>query len=206
LQYDIRLAKQDAEQKIIQMLGVNPYAQGASIQPEFSSEVNQIASKSGVTVAQLGNELTNLYSRCFRKMLVIGWMYDDEEFCYRYQNQLICFGYEYPIQPFLKDRVTCQVSMGINPNDFQTQQQALQAYQSIVLSGVGETIPELKKLVLQRYVNSLGIRGAEILVEQALSQQQAAQQAAMAAQQPAGPTADLMSQLMGAVSPNEPTQ
>lgn len=108
---DALALKQDLEKEIVQHLGVNPFAAGSTISPDFATEVTEISQRSGLNASFIASKLSLCLSDAFRKLVKIGAQYDDEEFLTRLDGDLAKFRNR-EIKPLLADDVPCFVKPG----------------------------------------------------------------------------------------------
>lgn len=157
--------KRELDEEYVRAMGANPYAAGSSINPAFASETQAIVGNSGLTVMDVSNDLADTLSRTFRKLIRIGYLYDEEPFVYRSHETDITFDQQLPIQPLLSDDVMCIVQ----PSPLSNPEAAIQKAQALYSlfaqdPSIAQKNPELLRQIRLQILSAYNFRGADKLL------------------------------------------
>jgi hypothetical protein len=157
--------KRELDEEFVRSLGVNPYSAGASISPEFASETQAIMGLSGLNAMDISQQLAEFLAKIFRKIVRIGYLYDEEPFIYKANQDVVEFGPDFPITVMLEDDVECMVQPSLQNNPEAAAAKA-QTLATIFLSDpdVRTQHPALVKKMREMLLSAYNIRGADQLL------------------------------------------
>lgn len=160
---EARLIKQDLEKEIVRALGVNPFAGGATINPEFSAEVGEIAGQSQLTAKFIQEDLSGFLGNVANSMCKIGAEYDEKELRLRDRGDVFTYGVHegYPIKPFLYGESEVETTAGAFESDAA---KVVKANEFLaVAQGVAEKYPRIFERAIEKWLQANGERDIDYL-------------------------------------------